>query len=109
MSGLTYRLIPILDHTLRVRTRRLAIAQVQYSLESPFGGDVRSEEALALLRSKRQAFTMREVKIIISNFTLRDILTALTWVSGELYHGVPYNDDTWEAWLDHEDWGQAPE
>lgn len=109
VSDKTYTLTEILVHTLRVRSPRLAIAQVREALESPFPDDRRSGEALALLRSKRQAFTMREVKVIISNFTLRDILTALTWVSGELHHGVPYTDDTWEAWLDHDDWGQPPE
>ncbi len=109
MSDQTYNLNEILAHTLRVRTRRLAIDQVQLNLESPFDCDVRSEEALALLRSKRREFTMREVKIIISNFTLRDILTALNWVSGiSLHHSCPFGEDTWEDWLRHDGWDQPP-
>lgn len=108
MSDQTYNLNEILAQTQWIKTRRLAIAQVRATQESPFPGDRRSEEALALLTSKRREFTMREIKVILSNCMLRDICHALSFLGDTLYHGVPFNDETWEDWLSHDDWDQAP-
>lgn len=111
MSEQTYNLNEILSKTNWVQRRAQLVAQIEGTLESPFPDDRRSDEALALLRSKRQAFTMREIKILIGNMMLRDACHALTWVSDKMHHGVPYrsDDDSWERWLSHDGWDQAPE
>lgn len=108
---MTYNLDMILAQTERTKTRARFIERLEAERESPFPDDRGSEDALELLRSKRQEFTMREIKILIGNLHLRDACHALTWVTDELHHGVPYaGDDTeiWERWLSHDGWDLPP-
>ena len=111
MLDQTYNLNEILARTEWSRTRRLVIDRLEALQDSPFPDDRGSIEALAILRSKRQEFTMREIKIVIGNMALRDACHALTWVTGELHHGVPYAGDDieiWEGWLSHDGWDLPP-